>query len=473
MIAPLKRPLRFEMPSQVMPPVRGEQAAREGRLGWLLGAAGFFCLMPYPAMAIGGTSALQVGNVLTLLLVLPVLAISWRGRAFWMLPVLVLPLMLASLKVGIAGGGEMGISVKGTAVWAVSMMALLIPQLYARRYATALLTGAALATLVHAAVGAWQVYSFSNGVFPFPQLYVNQSFLSVQENAQIIAKYTRRPFGIFPEPSAMSSSLAPWVLFFVAELCGIVRLKQRPQQWQHVLFGAAAAGGLGLIILSQSGHAAVTVAAVLVMAAIWFSRSAATARTFGAIVVGLGVVLPAVLWFAAVALSNRVGGTEMGNSSWAERTASLRIGWSLLTHSNVSGAVFGLGVGQMSPALWNEASIEAVYSVLLTYLYETGLVGAVALGTVVYVLARTWKGTRFSLAFAAIGAVWAVGATVTTSYEQLLSPWLVLGWLTVWPEFCEVSTEAPAPARSEMRVSEPGVVLSATPGFVPKRWSEQ
>jgi hypothetical protein len=433
--------------------------------------------MPYPAMSVGGTSALQIGNVLTLLLVLPVLAISWRGRAFWLYPVLLLPLILSSLKVGIAGGGEMGIAVKGTAVWAVSMTALLIPQLYTRRYAVPFLTGAALATIVHAAVGAWQVYSFSTGVFPFPQLYVNQSFLSVRENAQIIAKYTQRPFGIFPEPSAMSSSLAPWVLFFVAELCGIVRLKRRPEPWQHALFAVAAVGGLGLIILSQSGHAAVTVVAVLILVAIWFSRSAATARTYGVIVVGLGVVLPAVLWFSAVSLANRMGGTEMGNSSWAERTASLRIGWSMLVHSNVSGALFGLGVGQMSPALWDQASIEAVYSVLLTYLYETGLVGAMALGTLAYVLAQVWRRTQFSIGFAAVVAVWVIGATVTTSYEQLLSLWLVLGWLTVWPEMCEVPIPAPVPdeppAARALRVSEPGVVVSGSRTIVAKRWTDQ
>jgi hypothetical protein len=447
---------------------------RESAVGLAVGAAGFFCLMPYPALSIGGTSALQIGNALTLLMVLPVLVMSWRVRAFWVYPALLLPLVFSALKVGVSGGGDLGICVKSMAVWAVSCLSLLIPQLYARRYAVHFCTGVALVTLLHAAVGVWQVYSFSSGVFPIPEVYVNQSFLSVQANAETIAKYTQRPFGLFPEPSAMSSSLAPWVLFFVGELCGIVRLKQRPARWQHVLFAAAAAGGLGLIILSQSGHAAVTVLAVLVMAAIWFSRSAATARTFGVIVVGLGVVLPAVLWFAAVALSNRVGGTEMGNSSWAERTASLQIGWSLLTHSNVSGAVFGVGVGQMSPALWNEASIEAVYSVLLTYLYETGLVGAVALGMVGYVLARGWRRTGFSLAFAAIGAVWLVGATVTTSYEQLLSIWLVLGWLTVWREVCEVdAAAAPAPVRVEMRVSEPGVVVSPMQGFVPKRWSEQ
>ena len=26
---------------------------------------------------------------------------------------------------------------------------------------------------------------------------------------------------------------------------------------------------------------------------------------------------------------------------------------------------------------------------------------------------------------------------ITTSYQQLLSLWLMLGWLTVWPNFCQ------------------------------------
>jgi hypothetical protein len=477
MIAPLKRPLRFEALPQATLPPRERESARDGDLALLIGAAGFFCLLPYPALAVGGTSALQIGNALTLLLVLPVVAMSWKGRAFWIYPVLLLPLFVSALKVGVAGGDELGISVKGTAVWAVSMLALLVPQLYGRRYAVPFLTGAALATLVHAIVGVWQVYSFSNGLFPFPQLYVNQSFLSVQDNAQIIAKYTQRPFGVFPEPSAMSSSLAPWILFFVAELCGIVRLKRRPEKWQHVLFAGAAVGGLGLIILSQSGHAAVTVAAVLVMAAIWFSRSAATLRTYGVVVIGLGILLPAVIWFAALSLSNRVGGSEMGNSSWAERTSSLRIGWSILVHGDAASAICGVGVGQMAPALWNAASIDAVFSVLLTYIYETGLVGALAVGTVAYVLLRSWKRMAYGVAFGVIAGVWLVGITLTTSYEQLLSLWLVLGWLTAWPEFCDVTAVSPAPAevqtKPDVRINEPGVVVTGPSGQLVKRWTDQ
>jgi len=477
MIAPLKRPLRFEALPQANIAPRERETARDGGLGLLVGAAGFCCLIPYPALAVGGTSALQLGNVLTLLLVLPVVAMSWKGRGFWLYPALLLPLFVSSLKVGVAGGGELGISVKGTAVWAISMLAILVPQLYGKRYAVPFLTGAALATLVHAAVGVWQVYSFSTGVFPFPQLYVNQSFLSVQDNAQIIARYTQRPFGVFPEPSAMSSSLAPWVLFFVAELCGIVRLKRRPEKWQHVLFAGAAVGGLVLIILSQSGHAAVTVAAVLVMAAIWFSRSAANLRTYGVVVVGLGVVLPAVLWFAAMSLSNRVGGSEMGNSSWAERTSSLRIGWSILVHGDAASAICGVGVGQMAPALWNAASIDAVFSVLLTYVYETGLLGALALGTVAYVLMRSWKRMRFGVAYGVIAAVWLVGITLTTSYEQLLSLWLVLGWLTAWPEFCDVTVASSAPKTAQkapdVRINEPGVVVSGPARDLVKRWTDR
>ena len=42
---------------------------------------------------------------------------------------------------------------------------------------------------------------------------------------------------------------------------GRFHFRQTPGAWQQVLFAAAAAGGLGLIILSQSGHAAVTLAA--------------------------------------------------------------------------------------------------------------------------------------------------------------------------------------------------------------------
>jgi hypothetical protein len=226
-IAPLKQPLRFEVAQRVLPVHVRAQSADAG-ITLAAGAAGFFCLLPYPALAVGGTSALQIGNVFTLLMVLPILAMSWRRRAFWVYPLILVPLCFSALKIGVTGDGDLGVSLKAIVVWAISCLTLLIPQLYARRYALSLLTGIAAVTLLHAAIGLWQLYSYSNGVFPFAELYVNQSFLSVQDNAETIARYTQRPFGLFPEASAMSSSLAPWVLFWAAMFCGLVRLKRQP-----------------------------------------------------------------------------------------------------------------------------------------------------------------------------------------------------------------------------------------------------
>jgi hypothetical protein len=480
MIAPLKQPLRFEMAQRVLP-LHARARTADAGIALAACAAGFFCLIPYPALAIGGTSALQIGNVFTLLMVLPILAMSWSRRAFWIYPLILVPLCFSALKIGVAGDGDLGVSLKATVVWAISCLTLLIPQLYTRRYALNLLTGIAAATLLHAGIGLWQLYSFSTGVFPFPEFYVNQSFLSVQDNAETIAKYTQRPFGLFPEPSAMSSSLAPWVLFWAAMFCGLVRLKQQPARWQQVLFALASISGLGLIILSQSGHAAVTLAALLLFAAVWFVRCGATLRSYLVIVTVLGIVLPLVLWFAAVSLGNRVGDSAMGNSSWAERSASLRLGFSMLIEGDGARAICGVGVGHIAPALWNTAQIDAVFSVLLTYVYETGLIGVLAIGAIGYYLLRVWKSLRFNLAFATIAGVWLVGITLTTSYEQLLSLWLVLGWLTAWREIADLT---PVPQVATLKrqpidpiITEPGVSwTSPLPKHVPqfpKRWTDQ
>jgi hypothetical protein len=61
-------------------------------------------------------------------------------------------------------------------------------------------------------------------------------------------------------------------------------------------------------------------------------------------------------------------------------------------------------------------------------------------------LFRNWRAVAYSGVFAAIFCVWLVGVTVTTSYGSLLPLWVALGCLTVWPDFCEHSRRAKAPA---------------------------
>jgi hypothetical protein len=418
-------------------------------MGWA-----FFCFIPYPGYPIGNTSALQIGNILTLLLCIPLARVSWERRPYWIYGWILAPLLISTVRVAVSQDGDLGLAVKGLPTYIVSCLALIVVQFYAPRYALHLLTGIAAATLLHVAVGIYQIISFEVGHFPLFRLYVNQSFLSVQASAGIIANHIQRPFGIFPEPSAMSSSLAPFVLLWSAQMSGLLKLRQEPTRWQQMLFATAAVGGLTLIIVSRSGHAAITVLAMLPMAIAWVVRCRATLRTFIMMLAVFGLLLPLLVWFASTSLGDRLGGGEMGNSSWEERSTSLRTGFELMFERGLTQMVFGLGVGQTAPALWDKAQIDAVFSVLLTYVYETGLVGLGAVCAMGYYLLRLWRSQRRSLVFSTMTFVWLVGITITTSYTQLLPLWIALGWLTVWPEVCQpesgiiASSRRAVPARA-------------------------
>src|SRR5205823_5639637 len=101
-------------------------------------------------------------------------------------------------------------------------------------------------------------------------------------------------------------------------------------------------GGLGLIILSRSGHAAITLAAAMTFGLIWLARCRATFRTFVVLSTVFCIVAPVVLYLAGVALSDRLGGAKMGNSSWEERSSSLVIGFSLWVDRSIPTLIFGI-----------------------------------------------------------------------------------------------------------------------------------
>ncbi len=419
----------------------------------LAGGMAFACFLPYPAMAIGNATAIQLGNVITAVMVLPVLMMSWSRRPFFLYPMLMMPLALSALWVAASGRGDAMVSLKTMIAWGISAIAMLAAQLWSPRYSLAMLTGMALATLLHTAVGAWQFYAFSTGgAFPMLELYENVSFLSVKENADIIARYIQRPFGLFPEPSAMTSSLAPWVLFWVAELLGLVKLRTAPAPWQRKLFALAAAGALALMLVSRSGHSALTVLALLGFVVIWLTRARATVRTSIIFTAGLGIILPAVLWAATWAMADRLGGaSELGNSSWEDRANSLWLGLQLMVSGDFWTILLGMGPGMTAVAIYESARLEAVWSVILSYGYDTGIIGMLVLfGTGLYLL-KTWQVAGRGVVFMGFAAVWLLGVTLTTSYEQLLPQWLALGWMTVWPMICKPGEE-PASEVSEIAV---------------------
>jgi hypothetical protein len=411
-------------------------------------ALGFFCFTPYPSIPIGASSALQIGNILSMILLVPALTLMWRHRAVHLYPLILAPLIVSAVKAALAGSNDLDLCLKSVSMIAITCLTLVITQLYAPRCGLQLITGIALATLLHAAVGLWQLYCFSLNEFPLAGLYVNQSFSSVQENSQVIAQYIQRPFGIFPEPSAMASSLAPWILFWFAELCGIVRLRDQPARWQRILFAAAAGGGFVLIVVSGSGHTVITAAGLACIGLLGFARLRATPKTFAIVLPALGVLVPLILWLIVSVMTARIAGEYQENGSWDERSASLADGFSLYSQGDPPTILFGIGAGLMPGALWNAAKLNAVFSVLLTYVYETGLAGAIAIALVGLHLLRVWRASGLNAAFAAVAVVWLVGIMVTTSYAQLLPIWVALGWLTVWPAVCAPADPLPARRRT-------------------------
>src|SRR5689334_18280713 len=110
MIAPLEQPLRTEVVRVALggPPAEAMRAPG----GLFCAALGFFCLMPYPAVAVGNYTALQIGNFLVVLLAAPVLFMPWHRRPLWVFPLLMAPLCFSALKAAIAGQDALDLCLK-------------------------------------------------------------------------------------------------------------------------------------------------------------------------------------------------------------------------------------------------------------------------------------------------------------------------------------------------------------------------
>ena len=433
-------------------------------------ALGFFAFIPYPAITVGNNSALQIGNILSVFLVIPLFWMRWRGKPYYLYLLILFPLALSLVKIALDNHADLPTATKTVIACAIIGLTLLAAQLYLPRCVNYIMTGIAIAALLHVAVGLWQEYVFlTGGELPLQTVYVNSSFLSVTDYAKQIVRYEQRPFGLYPEPSAMSSSLAPWVLLWVAELCGIVEFVEKPARWQRVLFATASIASIGLIILSRSGHAMGTIAGLVVLGLIWLKNARATPRNIAALMTAFGIILPLAIWLTYLSVGGRVGGQGNGpDSSWVERWGSLVIGFDIWARDDIWTILFGLGAGRASGLIYQQAGIDSVFSVVLTYIYEAGLVAAIAVTWIGYVFVRVWRATRFNAAYATIAGVWLLGVVITTSYYQLLPIWVTFGLLTVWPSICKTAP-ATRPRRAALAISPPRSEINwpaAAPGNV-------
>src|SRR5438105_3462018 len=113
-------------------------------LAFLLGALAF---LPYPAFPIGRNSAIQIGNVLTVIMVLPALSLNWKRWPMLFFPLLMVPILLSVLKIGFAFDGRLELCMKGGTVWAVSALTMIAAQVYAPLYLLEMMAGIAAITI--------------------------------------------------------------------------------------------------------------------------------------------------------------------------------------------------------------------------------------------------------------------------------------------------------------------------------------
>ena len=263
--------------------------------------------MPYPALSIGSNTGLQLGDVVSVLFALPLLFMSWKGKPYYLFGLIILPMCISSTKAAIMLEPGLDTCMKSAIAESIFLVTLLAAQAALPLYFLEILAGIAVAALFHDMLGFWQMYVFANGGdLPLKFLYVNPSFLDVQEHARIMIQYEQRPFGLFPEPSSMSSSLSPWVLLWIAELLGLIKFTVQTARWQRILFATAGLSSLLLIILSRSGHAMVTIAAATLFGLIWIKRARASMRSYLAVAAIIGIILPAMAVLTYLAVGSRV-----------------------------------------------------------------------------------------------------------------------------------------------------------------------
>ena len=225
------------------------QDRRRARLATLVSFSSFFV---FPAIPVGRTGALTIPFFLA-----AALAVIWlrrlRTSEWWPYAWIMAPLVVSGCYVLIVGAA-LAPAVVPKAVVAVALpLFVLIPARHLLRggYGERFVLGAAYAILVHAAVGAYQVFAFERAQFPFAELMrTNPGMAMSPEEIPTYVEYVKRPFGLFAEPSAMAACVGPWLVLITTALFARPRDGSRGRT---AILALALASGLALVRRVQVG----------------------------------------------------------------------------------------------------------------------------------------------------------------------------------------------------------------------------
>ena len=388
-------------------------------LGFLWGLALF---LPYPALPVGSASGIQLGHLMLLILVPMAMLNRAAIPGAWML----LGLVSIPQIVSLLANGVQPVDFNATLANLYALTVIPATAWVFWRVPRAMLTGVATVFCLHAAIGVLQVRGFSAGEFPLGSLYVNPAFAPLDPAAQeIYARYVRRPFGLFPEPSSLLAAAGPWLLVLLASLFDDSRRsRNQPVRGAAWLTIAGCLGMVSLMIASASGalvNLAIGLGALLLLI-VW--RHGARTPVLSATL----LVLAALAGVALVAILTQRADSELSQSggSWLARLASLQLGVQVLGQAGMADLWLGYGAGQVAKMAEQMAALDAVQSWVISHLVATGLVGAMSLALCALLLVRAVRRTGDPFTWTIVLIVWLAGPLYVTAYQDLFGLWALL-----------------------------------------------
>jgi hypothetical protein len=413
----------------------------------------FICFFPNPGLPIGTNTGLQAAQIVALLSLPVVLILGLPKRQTLTVLLLILPVLLSGLLVVVTDRAVSNEVAFNFIVAMVLVLVVLLPagKMVHERYTVPLLSGVAWALVLNAVVGLYQAYRFAQDKAPLVGLYQNPSFANFIDNdPESYALYVKRPFGLFSEPSAMAASIGPW-LILIAGLLLYPKLRQGMTRGTLTQLLLAVVCGVGLILISRSGFTIWLLAGLVLVMLPYLKDRVSRLYRLGSLIVLMALVLVGA---TLVALSYTLIGSRLDiqeNSSWSARLSSIVWGFTYLGTSP-SDMLYGVGPGQSYLILLSSGSFDsaaasfgglpvtAVWSLVMTYILETGLLGALALALVLIMILRAIVRSSARLVGFSCLAVWLAGVIFTTSYLPLLPIWVFLSVLLGWNRIFQVRT---------------------------------
>lgn len=374
----------------------------------LVASFAFLCLVPYPSvLVIGG----EVGVTASALVAVAVLAVNFARLVGQRLLLVAVSLVLTLGVSAYVNGVILGVSsVERSTAVVLTLCLSLLPMLamlcvYSEKTRRAILLGVCFAIALHIIVAVVQIQAFGNNRFPFLDLYVNPSYADIRAGSEEYALYVKRPFGVFPEPSAMAAVLGPFAIL-------LMQVRRDVSGLSASLMLFAALGGATLIVLSQSVYTLMFIPLFLL------ASFPSIVQRFGRWPSALVVMLVAVLGIAV-----RVSGPQSliaENESLRYRFGSLVAGLRLWVES-LGSMMLGSGPGSTVERLAEGGyPFNAVHSVALTFLVELGILVVIPIVALLFALRECARVHFYSV------LAWAFAVTFTTGYSALAGLWVFL-----------------------------------------------